>query len=101
RFSRDWSSDVCSSDLLFYSSNAVMGIMRSFDRNYAGFRKRGIIHSRVTALRITLILYLVVIISVILLIIQDSVLGWLGITNVFLVELIKILRWIEIGRAHV
>ena len=25
---------------LFFSSNAVMGIMRSFDKNYIGFRKR-------------------------------------------------------------
>ena len=81
---------------LFYSSNAVMGIMRSFDRNYAGFRKRGIIHSRMTALKITLILFLVVITSVGLLIVQDSVLRWLGIENIIIVEFIKIVRWIVV-----
>ena len=81
---------------LFYSSNAVMGIMRSFDRNYAGFRKRGIIHSRITALKITLILFLVVITSVVLLIIQDSVLRWLGIESIIIVEFIKIVRWLVV-----
>jgi membrane protein len=81
---------------LFYSSNAVLGIMRSFDRNYAGFRKRGIIHSRITALRITMILFLVVIISVVLLIMQGSVLHWIGIRSWVFMEIIKAVRWIVI-----
>lgn len=81
---------------LFYSSNAILGIMRSFDRNYAGFRKRGIIHSRVTALKITLMLFVVVITSVVLLIMQGSVLRLIGIEDWLLMEVIKAVRWIVI-----
>lgn len=52
---------------LYFSSNAVLGIMRSFDKNYEGFRKRKIIEKRSVALKLTLILFVLVFISVLFL----------------------------------
>ncbi|MDP9230243.1 MAG: YihY/virulence factor BrkB family protein [Bacteroidota bacterium] len=82
---------------LYYSSNAVLGIMRSFDRNYVGFVKRTTFENRVTALKITLMLFVVVIVSVILLIMQQTaVLKWIGIKSWVLQEIIKTFRWVVI-----
>ena len=52
---------------LYFSSNAVLGIMRSFDKNYEGFRKRKMIEKRGVALKLTLILFVLVFISVLFL----------------------------------
>jgi membrane protein len=41
---------------LYFSSNAMMGIMRSFDKNYVGFTKRKGFNRRVVALKITALL---------------------------------------------
>lgn len=79
---------------LFFSSNAIMGVMRSFDRNYIGFTKRKGYHERFLALRLTLILFILLIISLLALIMQGSVLRWLGVTNTTLITVIHNLRWI-------
>lgn len=80
----------------FYSSNAVLGIMRSFDRNYVGFKKRNPVENRLTAIKITVMLFVIVIISVVLLIMQGTVLEWIGIKSWILREIIKAVRWIVI-----
>lgn len=77
---------------LYFSSNAMMGIMRSFDKNYIGFRKRKNWQSRLVAIKITLFLYLFVFASVLLLVARGVVLKWLGIRNEFLLALINNLR---------
>ena len=79
---------------MFFSSNAVMGIMRSFDRNYIGFTKRKDLHERFVALRLTFILVILFFISMLTLIMQASVLRWLGITNTTLISVIHNLRWV-------
>src|SRR6202008_4766974 len=66
---------------MFFSSNAIMGIMRSFDKNYIGFKKRKGLQKRGTALQITMILFLLVLVSTLLLAGQGPVLKWLGIKN--------------------
>ncbi|MFM7645089.1 MAG: YihY/virulence factor BrkB family protein [Sphingomonadales bacterium] len=81
---------------LYFSSNAMMGIMRSFDKNYVGFTKRKGFHRRVVALKITGILYLIVFASLAILIARDVVLQWLGIENLRLIALIMNLRWFVI-----
>lgn len=78
---------------LFFSSNAMMGIMRSFDKNYAGFTKRKGFQKRLVALEITMLLYFFVISSVLLLVAREAVLRWLGINNPSIIELINNLRW--------
>ncbi len=81
---------------LFFSSNAMMGIMRSFDKNYIGFKKRKGLEKRGIALKITFILFLLVFTCILLIIAREAVLHWVGITNRTAVLLIKNLRWVVI-----
>lgn len=81
---------------IFFSSNAVMGIMRSFDRNYIGFRKRKGLSPRWVALRLTFILFILFIITITALVAQGKVLRWLGVTNEGLIAAIHNFRWVFI-----
>jgi membrane protein len=81
---------------LYYSSNAMAGIMRAFDKNYIGFRKRSFWEARKIALQLTLILFLLMIVSLLLLIMQGKILDWIGIESVWLQNIILNARWIII-----
>ena len=81
---------------MFFSSNAVMGIMRSFNKNYVGFRKRKTFATRWVAIRLTFILFLLFFATIITLIMQGAVLRWLGITNKTLIWLIVNFKWVVI-----
>lgn len=81
---------------LYFSSNAMMGIMRSFDKNYVGFTKRKGFNRRVVALKITALLYLIVFTSLATLIARDVVLQWLGIETPAVIAVIMNLRWLVI-----
>ncbi|MFI5185448.1 MAG: YihY/virulence factor BrkB family protein [Chitinophagales bacterium] len=81
---------------LFYSSNAMMGIMRAFDKNYIGFKKRNLIKRRITALQLTSILFVLMFLSLLFLIMQSSVLKWLGVKNIMIREIIGNARWVVI-----
>ncbi len=81
---------------LFFSSNAMMGIMRAFDKNYAGFRRRGTIKKRQVAIRLTLTVYFLVFFSIVLLIAQNEVLKLVGIDNKYLRAAIINMRWLII-----
>ncbi|MBM3412760.1 MAG: YihY/virulence factor BrkB family protein [Bacteroidetes bacterium] len=78
---------------LYFSSNAMMGIMRSFDKNYAGFKKRTNWQRRKAALQLTILLYLFVMASLVALIARDVVLAWFGIENESLRTMLSNLRW--------
>lgn len=79
---------------LFFASNAMMGLMRSFNKNYLGFAKRKDLHTRWLAIKLTALLFLLVLASLILLITQGAVLGWFGVKNSILREIIFYIRWI-------
>ena len=81
---------------MFFSSNAVMGVMRSFDKNYVGFKKRSGYAERFMALRLTIILFILFFITLLALIMQGSVLRWLGVTNKMLIWVIENFRWVLI-----
>ncbi len=81
---------------MFYSSNAMMGIMRAFDKNYFGFKKRTAFQKRKTALRLTFILFLFIFVSLLLLIMQGAFLKWIGIQNATVRTFIRNVRWIMI-----
>jgi membrane protein len=81
---------------MFFSSNAMMGIMRSFDKNYIGFRKRTELQKRIVALKITLFLYIIVFVSVILLMSRGFALELLGITDQRIQKFIVNTRWLVI-----
>ena len=81
---------------LFFSSNALMGIMRSFDKNYIGFKKRTDLQMRGVALKITVVLFVLVFTSVLLLIAQGQVLSFIGIKNAGVRNVIINARWVVI-----
>lgn len=78
---------------IFFSSNAMMGIMRSFDKNLPGFVKRKGLHKRWAALKMTIVLIVFFFIGLALLAAQGAVLEWLGIKNVYLRQIIGFVRW--------
>jgi membrane protein len=81
---------------IFFSSNAMMGILRSFDEEYYGFIKRKGLQTRLTALRLTLIVFALGAITILLLIAQGAVLKWLGVENYWIRFAIHNLRWVII-----
>ncbi|SEW38345.1 YihY/virulence factor BrkB family protein [Chitinophaga arvensicola] len=85
----------------FYSSNGVMGILRSFSKiQGAGFRKRKWWQNRLIALQLTAILVLLLLITVSLIIAQGATLRWLfnliGIQSTLLRNVIDMARWVLI-----
>lgn len=78
---------------IFFSSNAIMGIMRSFDKNYIGFRKRNGLQTRIVALRLTAILFVIIIAGTLLMVMQGAVLKWLGVKSQLLRAIIHDARW--------
>jgi membrane protein len=81
---------------LFFASNAMMGLMRSFNKNYIGFEKRRDIQNRWMAIKLTSLIFLLVLGCLILLITQGAVLKLLGIQSANLREIIYYVRWIFI-----
>ena len=81
---------------LFFASNAMMGLMRSFNKNYIGFAKRKGLHNRWMAIKLTALIFLLVLGCITLLITQGAVLKWLGVQNATLREIIFYVRWIFI-----
>lgn len=82
--------------LLFFASNAMMGVMRSFNKNYIGFEKRKGIQKRWVAIKLTGILYSLLMVCLFLLFMQSNVLRWVGVKNVLLREIIVYGKWIFI-----
>ena len=81
---------------LYFASNAMMGIMRSFNKNYVGFAKRQGLHNRWMAIKLTAFLFLVILGSLILLITQGAVLKLMGIKSVTILNIIYYVRWVFI-----
>ena len=81
---------------MFFSSNAIMGIMRSFDKNYIGFKKRTGLQKRGAALKITMILFVLVLASIFLLVGQSALLKWFHVKNHDAKNIIAFVRWIVI-----
>lgn len=85
---------------IFYSSNAMMGIMRSFNKSLIYNHKRNIFQNRWMAIKLTMLIIAFVIGSVIILVTQDellkSLLKWMGVKNHSAKWLFKTLRWIII-----
>lgn len=81
---------------LFFSSNAMMGIMRSFNKDYIGFRKRNEFQIRGVAIKLTLIMFFLIILSILALLSRGAVLTWLGIENQTLRMVIFNVRWVVI-----
>ncbi len=80
---------------LFFSSNAMMGIQRSFDKNYPGFRKRIGFQKRLSALKITMVLYVFICASILLVVAQGQLLKFI-VNNPSVRSVILNTRWVVI-----
>jgi len=60
---------------LYYSSNGLLGLMRSFDKSSSVYKKRSQFMRRWTAIKLTVLLLLVVILSLVVLVLQTSILN--------------------------
>ena len=82
---------------LYFSSNAMIGIMRSFNKmNYIGFSQRHAVHDRWVAIKLTIYLFIIIILSTVALVLRGTVLTWLGITDPTIQTIIFNVRWIVI-----
>lgn len=81
---------------LYFASNGMMGLMRSFNKKYIGFSKRTGWHDRWIAIRLTVLIFGLVLGSLVLLITQGAVIKWLGVTSNFWQNFIYYFRWIVI-----
>ena len=79
---------------LFFSSNAMMGILRSFDKNYEGFEKRKTLWQRKAALQLTIISFMLFFVFLLLLVAQGAFLKWIGIKDSALRTMIVNVRWL-------
>jgi membrane protein len=81
---------------LFFASGAVMGLMRSFNKNYVGFERMRGLKARWEAIKLTMILFGLLLLCLILLLLQWNILNWLGIKDLTIKNLIFYGKWIFI-----
>ena len=81
---------------LFFASNAVIGIMRSFNKDYVGFETIKGIKKRWEAIKLTLMLFGLVTTYLFLLLLQSNFLNWLGVRDINIKSLIIVGRWLLI-----
>jgi membrane protein len=81
---------------ILFSSNAMMGVLRSFDKNYPGFARRKMLHKRRVAMQLTLICFFLIFLCILLLIAQSAVLKWLGVKGIGLRSMLENVRWVLI-----
>ena len=85
---------------LYFSSNAVLGIIHSFNQSIHEVERKNFFAYRWKAIRLTFVIILLFIASIILLITQGTlfnwILHWMNIDNLFVKWLIIILRWVVI-----
>lgn len=81
---------------LFFASNAVIGIMRSFNKDYVGFETIKGLKKRWEAIKLTLMLFGLLLTYFFLLLLQTNILNWMGIEDVTLKQIILVSKWILI-----
>ncbi|MFI5156167.1 MAG: YihY/virulence factor BrkB family protein [Chitinophagales bacterium] len=82
---------------LFYASNAMMGIMRSFNKSLIHYSNRNALQARWMAIKLTLLLVLLVMGTVIILGTQDELLKkmlrWKHVQNSSIKTILRTIRW--------
>lgn len=81
---------------LFFASSAVMGLMRSFNKDYVGFETIKGIKKRWEAIKLTLMLFGLLLTYLILLLLQSNILNWLGVKNIHVKNMILAGKWVLI-----
>ena len=86
---------------VYYASNSMIGIMYSFNKSLLSTNKKNFLQMRWTAVKLTTVLILLIIATVVLLITQGKLaqilFDWLDIKSKVLIFLIFSVRWIVIG----
>ena len=80
---------------LFFASNAMMGLMRSFNKNYIGFEKRKGLQKRWIAIRLTVLIFSLLLAYLLLLIMQGALLKMM-VQNNTIRQTIFYTRWLFI-----
>jgi membrane protein len=84
----------------YYASNAVLGIMRTFNKSLLYSTKQNFLQNRWMAIKITTVLILLILSAIVLLMAQGTALTWmldkLNINTAFVKGLVKNLRWVFI-----
>lgn len=81
---------------LFFASTGVMGLMRSFNKDYVGFQKIKGLKKRWEAIKLTMMLFGLLLGCLLLLLLQRNILKWIGITNFDVRNIILYGKWILI-----
>jgi membrane protein len=83
---------------VFYASNAMMGIMRTFNKSLIYMSRRNFLESRWMAIKLTTLLIVLVLATLVLLATQGRFLLWLldlaHIRSVSTVWLVQVVRWV-------
>ncbi|MCP9234954.1 YhjD/YihY/BrkB family envelope integrity protein [Lewinella sp. JB7] len=83
---------------IYFSSNGMIALMQAFEKSYVKtFRQRGFLRKRMVAVGLTFLVGLFIVASVVLVILGDSIIGWLNYwmgMGRFASFLINMLRWI-------
>jgi membrane protein len=85
---------------LYYASNAVIGLMRSFNRSLHSFTRRNYFENRLVAIQLTLVMILLLIGTIVILVTQNELLKY--VFKAFHVQrssargIVKTLRWVVI-----
>ena len=86
---------------VYYASNAMIGIMYSFNKSLLSVSKRNFFQARWMAIKLTTVLILLIIATIILLITQGKIANmlfeWLDIKNHVVIFLILSIKWVVIG----
>jgi membrane protein len=80
--------------LIYFASNGMMGLMRSFNKNYIGFSKRTGLHNRWISIKLTIIIMSLLMACLLLLIMQGAMMDLIGITNESIKTFLSYFRWI-------
>ncbi|MEP6583542.1 MAG: YihY/virulence factor BrkB family protein [Ginsengibacter sp.] len=78
---------------LFFASNAVMGLMRSFNKDYIGFKTIKGLKKRWMAIKLTMMLFSLLLLCLILLLLQNNILNMLGVKDETIKSLILTGKW--------
>ncbi len=83
---------------IYYASNAMMGIMRTFNKSLIYISRRNFLESRWMAIKLTVLLIVLVIVAMSLLATQGRLMTWildqLHIKNAVTVWVIQVIRWL-------
>ena len=81
---------------LLFASNAIMGVMRSFNKDYIGFEKIKGIRKRWIAIKLTTFLFGLLMLCLMLLLAQSNILRWIGVKNKLTRDVILYGKWVLI-----